>query len=213
MSDNQNATNRRISTPADIGGLAFDAAGLIPVVSQDVETGAVLMVAWSNREALERTLQSGQMHYWSRSREELWRKGATSGNTQTLVSLHGDCDGDTLLARVTSAGPACHTGEETCFGEGAAQSVSDVLGELVRVIRARDRERPEGSYTTKLLEDENLRLKKLGEEVAEVVAALARGDGSASEEAADLVYHLMVAIQAGEGDWAEVEEILARRRG
>lgn len=213
MSDSRSETDRGIRESADLEGVAFDANGLVPVVSQDAASGAVLMVAWANREALEHSLETGQMHFWSRSRGELWRKGETSGNTLALVSLHADCDGDTLLARVTPAGPACHTGDATCFGANATPGETHVLGALARVIRARNRERPEGSYTTRLLEDGNLRLKKLGEELAEVVAALARGDGDATEEAADLVYHLMVALEAGGTGWDEVEEILARRAG
>lgn len=213
MSESRGATDRRIRAPSELDSVAFDATGLVPVVSQNAESGMVLMVAWANRKALERTLETGQMHFWSRSREELWRKGETSGNTLALVSLHADCDSDTLLARVAPTGPACHTGETTCFGADVAPGSSDVLGTLARVIRARNRERPEGSYTTRLLEDANLRLKKLGEELAEVVAALARGDGNATEEAADLVYHLMVALEAGGTGWDEVEEILARRAG
>ena len=223
MTENQSRTDREIRSPADLEAISFDDNGLIPVVSQDADTGDVLMVAWANREALEETLATRIMHFWSRSRDALWKKGETSGNAQSLVSLHGDCDGDTLLALVKPLGPACHTGERTCFGEGAspereaadagATARSSVLHELSSIVEERDRERPEGSYTTRLLEDENLRLKKLGEEVSELIAALVRRDESASEEAADLVYHLVVALQGVGRSWAEVEDALARRRG
>jgi phosphoribosyl-AMP cyclohydrolase / phosphoribosyl-ATP pyrophosphohydrolase len=206
-------TDRRLREPGDLDALRFDERGLVPVVAQEVSTGDVLMVAWASREALERSLSTGDMHYWSRSRGELWRKGSSSGNVQTLVSLHADCDGDTLLARVRSAGPACHTGEATCFGvsEGDAPE-SRVLDELWEILGARDRERPEGSWTTRLLDDENLRLKKLGEETVELVTALVRGEPRATEEAADLVYHLMVALKGAGRDWNEVLEELAGRR-
>jgi len=215
-------TDRTLRSIDDLADLRFDDAGLLPVVAQDADDGAILMVAWANRDALAATLETGQVHFWSRSRGELWRKGETSGNTLTLVSLHADCDGDTLLALVRPAGPACHTGERTCFGEGARVSRTgeaggdaggrdasdapgpdvdtpdpDTFDRLDSVLRSRAVERPEGSYTTKLLGDENLRLKKLGEEAAELVAALAKGDRERSvEEAADLVYHLLVALRA-----------------
>jgi phosphoribosyl-AMP cyclohydrolase / phosphoribosyl-ATP pyrophosphohydrolase len=204
-------TDRTILTPAALDTLRFDDRGLVPVVAQDAASGAVLMVAWATREALEATLLTGAMHYWSRSRGELWRKGATSGHVQTLVSLHGDCDGDTLLARVRQEGPACHTGEATCFG-AVEPAPGGVLRELWSVLEERDRDRPEGSWTTRLLEDENLRLKKLGEETVELVTALVRDEPRAAEEAADLVYHLMVALRGAGRDWAEVEDELRKRR-
>jgi phosphoribosyl-ATP pyrophosphohydrolase/phosphoribosyl-AMP cyclohydrolase len=211
--------DRRIRDVSDLAGLAFDEHGLLPVVVQDASSGQVLMVAWSSREALEATLTTNTTHFWSRSRRALWKKGETSGNTQALVSLHSDCDGDTLLAKVTPAGPACHTGEATCFGldsgpAAAPEHESDsVLGALWAVIGARDRDRPEGSYTARLLESENLRLKKLGEELAELVSALARGDRAVSGEAADLIYHLMVALRGAGVEWREVERELDARRG
>ena len=189
-------TDRRIGSPDALGDIRFDADGLVPVVAQDAESGEVLMVAWANRDALERTLDTGYAHFWSRSRAELWKKGETSGNVLEFVSLHADCDGDTLLALVRPAGPACHTGETTCFGAGA-RSEGDALARLDAVLASRAEARPAGSYTTRLLDDENLRLKKLGEETAELVTALARGDAAgAREEAADLVYHLLVALRA-----------------
>lgn len=197
-------TDRTLRTPADLDALDFEKLdGLVPVVAQDAATGAVLMVAFANRDTLERSIESGRMHYWSRSRSELWRKGDTSGHVQHVVSLHGDCDADTVLAIVRQEGAACHTGERTCFGEGAepagaaAADNGSVLDRLDAILAARAAERPEGSYTVKLLTDENLRLKKLGEECAELVTALAKGEADRiPEEAADLVYHVLVAARA-----------------
>lgn len=216
-------TDRRVAED-DLDDLRFDQNGLLPVVAQDADTGAVLMVAWANREAVEATLERGEVHFWSRSRSELWRKGGTSGNVLTLVSLHADCDGDTLLALVRPAGPACHTGETTCFGAGAAPTGSpsdpptpgedraDALDRLDAVLRRRAEERPDGSYTVRLLDDDNLRLKKLGEETAELITALARGeDGSSVEEAADLVYHVLVALRAEGIGLDELRAALTRR--
>ncbi len=219
MTKGANLTDRRIRTLGEMEGLTFHEDGLLPVVAQDADTREVLTVAWANRAALGRTLESGQMHYWSRSRQELWHKGATSGNTQSVVSLHADCDADTVLALVRPRGPACHTDERTCFGklspeeegrgepptsaeapgrapEGEAAPES-VLPALWSVLESRARELPEGSYTARLLRDENLRLKKLGEETAELILALGRGEGEgAASEAADLLYHLLVALLA-----------------
>jgi phosphoribosyl-ATP pyrophosphohydrolase/phosphoribosyl-AMP cyclohydrolase len=213
-------TDRAVRTPEDVAALSFNADGLLPVVAQDAGSGAVLMVAWANREAVEATLETDQLHFWSRSRGELWRKGETSGNTLTLVSLHADCDGDTLLAVVRPGGPACHTGERTCFGEGAGPAEGGrrrsrgVLDRLEAVLRSRAAQRPKGSYTTKLLDDENLRLKKLGEESAELVAALAKGDRDRSvQEAADLLYHLLVALRAEEVGLDDVRAALDARAG
>ena len=207
-------TDRALRDPSDLDGLGYDADGLVPVVSQDIHSGLVLMLAWADRTALERSLETGQMHFWSRSRQELWRKGATSGNILNVRSLHADCDGDAVLARVEPQGPACHTNETTCFGEGAAPgSVGDALDQLDGIIRDRAQTLPEGSYTTRLLTDENLRLKKLGEEMVEVVLAAARGERERiAEEAADLVYHLLAALRAAGSSWQEVRDELARRR-
>ncbi|MEQ1856518.1 MAG: bifunctional phosphoribosyl-AMP cyclohydrolase/phosphoribosyl-ATP diphosphatase HisIE [Longimicrobiales bacterium] len=209
-------SDRTISTTRDLDALAFGTGtgtsdALLPVVVQDAATGEVLMVAFTNRAALEKTLATGQMHFWSRRRNELWRKGETSGNTLAVVSLHADCDADTVLARVRPAGPTCHTGERTCFGDGADVAVS-ALARLDRTLQARQVERPAGSYTVKLLDNTNLRLKKLGEESAELVAALAVGDtGRATEEAADLVYHVVVALRAAGVDVNALLEELDRR--
>ncbi len=183
--------------------------GLVTVVTQDAVTGAVLMVAHMDREALERTLESGEMHYRSRSRGA-WHKGETSGNVQRVVSLARDCDGDALLARVTPAGPACHTGEPTCFGSATN---GDALSELATVIAERAGSTPDGaSYTQRLLSDRNLRLKKLGEEVAELIVALTDGDRSRiAEEVADAVYHALVAAQASGVTLDDVRRVLANR--
>jgi len=201
-------TNRRITALEDLDGLAFQTAdGLIPVVAQDARSGAVLMVAWASRDALEQTVEIGVVHFWSRSRGTLWKKGESSGNVLEVRSLHADCDGDTVLALVHPAGPVCHTGDRTCFGQGAsvpaAERVGDpsdgieTLSRLNATLAARADERPAGSYTVKLLDDLNLRLKKLGEETAELVAALAVGDAErATDEAADLLYHTLVALRA-----------------
>lgn len=216
-------TDRRIAAPADLDALAFDAAGLLPVVAQDAAAGTVLMVAWANREALERTLASGRVHFWSRSRGALWMKGETSGNLLDVVALHADCDGDTVLARVRPAGPACHTGEWSCFGVGAVTGPDaadaadaadpDPLRTLWTTLQERAARRPEGSYTARLLDDPNLRIKKVGEEAAELIQAVVQGEAArAAEEVADLWYHTLVALLAVGGSYDDVVRELRRRR-
>lgn len=201
-------TDRRIESPAQLDTLRFDGDGLLPVVAHDARDGRVLMLAWANREALEQTLATGQVHFWSRSRGQLWLKGETSGNVLHLVSLHSDCDGDTVLARVHPAGPACHTLEPTCFGA----ATSPTLAQLWETLQARASERPEGSYTVRLLDDPNLRIKKLGEETAELIQALVQNDGPrATEEAADLLYHTLVALLANGIDLADLLRELDQR--
>jgi phosphoribosyl-ATP pyrophosphohydrolase/phosphoribosyl-AMP cyclohydrolase len=194
----------------DLDSLDFSKGnGLVTVVTQDASSGAVLMVAAADREALVRTIASGEMHYRSRSRGA-WHKGATSGNVQRVVSLTADCDGDAVLARVTPAGPACHTGSATCFGEG----IGDALDRLDATIAARAAAgAPAGSgRTQRLLADRNLRLKKIGEEASELVTACADGDATrATEECADLLYHALVALHAAGGSLGGVREVLARR--
>jgi phosphoribosyl-AMP cyclohydrolase / phosphoribosyl-ATP pyrophosphohydrolase len=181
--------------------------GLVPVVTQDSLTGEVLMVAFTDAEALRRTVETGLMHYHSR-RRGLWKKGETSGHTQTVVSLQLDCDQDCILARVKAAGPACHNGTPSCF----LSPQGDVVSELVATIEARAKQPSAESYTAKLLANRNLRLKKLGEEAAELVLALADGDkANIAEEAADLTYHLLVAIQAAGVSFDAVRQVLARR--
>lgn len=202
----------------DLDALNFDKGnGTLTVIAQDAATGVVLMVAAADREALERTVATGEMHYRSRTRG-LWHKGATSGNVQCVVSLTPDCDGDAVLARVTPAGPACHTGAVSCFGEAAL--TPDALAVLDATIAARAAV-PTGvpadvgatpSYTRRLLADRNLRLKKIGEEAAELVTACADGDLSrAREEVADLFYHALVALRAVGGSLSGVHDVLAGR--
>lgn len=214
-------SDRSIQSPDDLDSIDFaKGGGFVPVVVQDAASLEVRMVGWANRQAAEATLATGTVHFWSRSRGELWRKGETSGNALELESLHADCDGDTVLARVTPSGPTCHTGERSCFGEveveadEAGGGSSSALERLDATLSARQAERPEGSYTVRLLDDPNLRLKKLGEESAELVAALATADaGRAVEEAADLLYHTVVALRAeGVGIPALLAE-LERRAG
>jgi len=198
----------------DLDSLDFaKGGGLVTVVTQDASSGAVLMVAHADREALDRTRAAGEMHYRSRSRGP-WHKGATSGNVQAVVSLSADCDGDAVLARVRPAGPACHTGEISCFGAealaaGALESLDRTIAERAGGADAPG-ERP--SYTRRLLGDRNLRLKKIGEEAAELVTALADGERSRiAEEAADLLYHLMVGLAGAGLSLADVRAVLERR--
>ena len=198
--------------------IRFDDRGLVPVIAQDATTNAVLTLAYANREAVEKTLSSGEAHYYSRSRGELWRKGETSGNTQRVVEVRLDCDADALLYRVEPRGPACHTGEETCFFttvEGAGVALADgespdlgpMVERLAATIAQRHREMPEGSYTAKLLGEGKERVaQKFGEEAVEVVVA-ALAEERLAEEAADLVYHLLVLLEErglGTGDVARV---------
>jgi phosphoribosyl-ATP pyrophosphohydrolase/phosphoribosyl-AMP cyclohydrolase len=194
--------------------------GLVTVVTQDADSGAVLMVAFADREALERTIATGEMHYRSRTRG-LWHKGATSGNVQRVLSLDVDCDGDAILARVHSDGPACHTGSRSCFGERAL--AADALSALAATIEVRARSASTSdsadasgkpSYTRRLLDDRNLRLKKIGEESAELVTACADGDAPrAVEESADLIFHILVALRAAGGSLDDVRRTLAARVG
>lgn len=205
-----------------INELKFDDQGLLPVVVQDVATGAVLMLAWANREAVERTLATGQVWFWSRSRQSLWRKGETSGNTLTMIEALPDCDGDTLLIRALPAGPACHRGTRTCFEPNPAHLE---LGWLAEILRSRAGADPETSYTARLLAGGIERVaQKVGEEGVETALAAvsldARGDEGRGVrraafvgEAADLLYHLLVLLQASDVEPDEVVRELARRHG
>ena len=204
----------------------FNEQGLVPAIAQHHQTCRVLMVAWMNREALERTVATGEVHYWSRSRQELWHKGATSGHIQTLHSLRYDCDADVLLLTIEQRGDvACHTGARSCFydeglhptagGAQAAPPPADVCTELMRVIEGR-RDCPEpGSYTNRLLEGgDNRILKKIGEESAEFVMACKDGDpAEMAGEAADILFHLQVALAHHGVSWRQVQRVLASRRG
>ncbi|HEV2852907.1 MAG TPA: bifunctional phosphoribosyl-AMP cyclohydrolase/phosphoribosyl-ATP diphosphatase HisIE [Thermoanaerobaculia bacterium] len=206
----------------NVDELRFDDRGLIPVVVQDVGSGAVLMLAYANREAVERTLETGQAHFWSRSRRSLWRKGETSGNTLAVVDVTPDCDGDALLVRARPAGPACHRGTRSCFEPNAARLE---LGWLAAVLEARRGADPETSYTARLLARGIERIaQKVGEEGVETaiaaVSASARGAGENDErrqalvgEAADLLYHLLVLLEASAVDPAEIGNELLRRHG
>ena len=189
-----------MSARLDLDAVRFDKdAGTVIVVAQDAVTGRVLMVANADREALERTIETGEMHYRSRSRG-LWRKGATSGNVQRVASLALDCDGDTVLARVVAAGPACHTGAVSCFDDSVAPNVWSALAATIALRHSAAKEESGAggeSYTRELLADRNLRLKKIGEESAELLTACADGDAARCEqEAADLIYHVGVALEA-----------------
>jgi phosphoribosyl-ATP pyrophosphohydrolase/phosphoribosyl-AMP cyclohydrolase len=203
--------------------IRWDERGLVPAIVQDVHTGEVLMLAYMNEAALELTRSSGETWFWSRSRRELWHKGATSGNTQRVIDLWYDCDADTLLVRVEPAGPACHTGQRSCFyrridtaqeGPGGTAG-GDILSKLEAIIQDRKQNPKPGSYTCQLLDGGPARqLKKMGEEAVEViVAAEYEGDDRLIYEAADLIYHLLVLLAARELSWADVKAELARRFG
>ncbi len=196
----------------DMEILKFDERGLIPAVVQDASTREVLTLAYMNRESLARTLETGQTWFWSRSRNELWHKGATSGNTQDVVSLSSDCDNDAIVVLVKPAGPACHTGATSCFE--VKQDLNGLLAQLYELIETRERDRPEGSYTTYLF-DKGLDkiLKKVGEESAETIIAAKNDDRKLlAAEVSDLVYHLLVLLVARGVSLDEVREELASRR-
>lgn len=204
----------------------FDDGGLVPVVAQDVATGDVLTLAYANREAVEKTLATGEAHFYSRSRQELWRKGETSGNTQKVVEVRLDCDGDALLYKVEPRGPACHTGESSCFfrtmageGVGLATERADgvTLGTMVErlagIIAQRHAEMPGESYTAGLIRRGPERVaQKVGEEAVEVVIAALRDDRIA-EETADLVYHLLVLLEERGVGTERVAGVLRDRHG
>ncbi len=198
----------------DLDALDFaKGGGLVAVVTQDANTGVVLMTAYADREALAATLRTGEMHYRSRSRG-LWHKGATSGNVQRVLSLTADCDADAVLALVHPAGPACHHETTSCFHPVA--EAAEVFTRLDATISARmnDQAGASPSYTRKLLSDRNLRLKKLGEEAVELATACVELDVErAHEEAADLIYHVMVAVRAAGGSLDGIRAILAQRAG
>ena len=187
----------------------------MPCVVQDARTGEVLTLAYMNREALERTRASGETWFWSRSRAELWHKGETSGNVQRVRELRWDCDADAVLALVEPAGPACHTGERTCFHNGELEPVAaEALAALERTIEQRREERPEGSYTVELLADPGRLGEKVREEAGEVSRAAAEeGDERVAAEAADVLYHLGVLLASrGLGFADAFAELNGRRR-
>jgi phosphoribosyl-ATP pyrophosphohydrolase/phosphoribosyl-AMP cyclohydrolase len=198
--------------------IAFDERGLVPCITQDWSTGEVLTLAYMNREALDRTLESGEMHFWSRSRDELWRKGETSGNVQRLRSLRYDCDADALLALVEPAGPACHTGERTCFYrtlETEAVAPHEALPALGRTLVQRREDLPEGSYSAELFRAGPERIGAKIEEEAEETARAGReeSDERLRAESADLLYHLGVLLHARRLSYSDALEELARRMG
>lgn len=203
-------------TPDDV---KWDAQGLAPAIVQDAQSGEVLMLAWMNRESLSRTLETGLATFWSRSRGELWVKGATSGNKQEVRAVRLDCDRDAILLRVDPHGPACHTGARSCFLASeplldAAPSPGETLAGLERVLRGRREAPPEGSYTARLFADEALRHKKVGEEAAELVVASLRGKKEEiAHEAADLLYHALVLLQAHGMGLSDIAAVLRSREG
>jgi phosphoribosyl-ATP pyrophosphohydrolase/phosphoribosyl-AMP cyclohydrolase len=194
--------------------IRFDAQGLVPVVVQDWRSGEVLTLAYANAEAVARTRETGELHLWSRSRQELWHKGATSGNTQAVKALRVDCDGDALLALVEPAGPACHTGARTCFFTGDLEPPAphEVLPALERTLTARQAERPAGSYTVALLDDPARIGEKVEEEAEEVVrAAREETDDRVDNEAADVLYHLLVLLRSRGRSLADATDVLSTR--
>ncbi len=197
--------------------LTFDERGLVPCVAQDFASGEVLTLAYANEESLRLTLETGELHFYSRSREEIWRKGETSGNVLRLRQLRYDCDGDAIVALVEPTGPACHTGERSCFFralEGEPEPVAhEALATLERTLRSRAAERPEGSYTVELLDDPKLIGEKVEEEAEEVVrAGREESDERVAEEAADLLYHLSVLLASRGVPQSAVMEVLNGRR-
>jgi phosphoribosyl-AMP cyclohydrolase / phosphoribosyl-ATP pyrophosphohydrolase len=188
--------------------------GLVPAIVQDARTKQVLMVGFMNREAAEKTLADKRVTFWSRTKQRLWQKGETSGNFLDVVSVHPDCDHDSLLIYANPRGPVCHTGTYTCFGESEISGVSDILVELESVIAERKRTMPENSYTTKLFNEGITRIaQKVGEEGVEVViASLTQNDERLAEESADLLYHVMVLLQERGMSVRDVLNELQRRR-
>jgi phosphoribosyl-AMP cyclohydrolase / phosphoribosyl-ATP pyrophosphohydrolase len=197
-----------------VEAIHFDEKGLAPCVVQDARTGEVLTLAYMNREALERTRASGETWFWSRSREGLWHKGETSGNVQRVRELRWDCDADAILALVEPAGPACHTGERTCFHNGNLEPLpGEALGALERTIVQRRAERPVGSYTAELLDDPERIGDKMREEADEVArAAGEEADERVAAEAADVLYHLAVLLASRGLSFTDAFAELNRRR-
>jgi phosphoribosyl-ATP pyrophosphohydrolase/phosphoribosyl-AMP cyclohydrolase len=211
------------------GEIEFDQRGLAPCVVQDWTTGEILMLAYVSAESLEMTLETGDLHFHSRSRDELWKKGESSGSFMHLRQLRYDCDGDALVAMVDPAGPACHTGQRSCFYREVLGSASarkdappapgepfpvtyEALSALERTLRGRAVERPDGSYTVKLLDDHTLIGKKVEEEAEEVIrAAREESNERVAEEAADLLYHLSVLLVSRGVSQAAVMEVLNDR--
>jgi phosphoribosyl-ATP pyrophosphohydrolase/phosphoribosyl-AMP cyclohydrolase len=195
--------------------IVYDERGLVPCIVQDWSSGEVLTLAYMNALALERTRATGELHLWSRSRGELWHKGATSGNTQAVRALRLDCDGDAVLALVEPAGPACHTGERTCFHRGELEPAAphEVLPALERTLEQRAMERPAGSYTVALLDDPPRIGEKVMEEAEEVArAAREESDERLDEESADVIYHLLVLLHSRGRRLRDAERVLDASR-
>ena len=195
--------------------IVYDERGLVPCVVQDWHSGEVLTLAYMNALALERTRATGELHLWSRSRSVLWHKGESSGNTQALRALRIDCDGDAVLALVEPAGPACHTGERSCFHRGGLEPPAphEALPALERTLDSRARERPAGSYTVVLLDDPPSIGEKVMEEAEEAArAAREESDERVDEEAADVLYHLLVLLHGRGRRLADAEQVLSARR-
>jgi phosphoribosyl-AMP cyclohydrolase / phosphoribosyl-ATP pyrophosphohydrolase len=187
--------------------------GLVPAVVQDFNTRQVLMVGFMNKEALEKTLADKKVTFWSRTKKRLWQKGETSGNFLEFVSMQTDCDNDSVLIRAIPHGPVCHTNQFTCFGEDQIKDAGGVLGKLEEIIRERQRTMPEGSYTSKLFKDGTQRIaQKVGEEGVEVaIAAVLEDKKRFTEEAADLVYHLLVLLRQQGMSLSDISEELRKR--
>ncbi len=205
-------------TEFNIQSIQFNEQGLVPVVVQHAQTKEVLTVAYMNQESLEKTIATKETWFYSRSRKELWNKGATSGNKQQVISIRTDCDQDALVVEVIPRGPACHTGETTCFHQDVLTPDEKVgsfgiLADLVQVIQEREKTMPEGAYTTYLFEKGVDKIgKKIGEEATEVVIAAKNRDAQELQwEAADLLYHLLVLLQEQKVDLYEVLEVLQKR--
>ena len=210
------------TTPSIADALPFDAQGLVPAIVPGAATGQARMPGYMNREAIERTAQTGRLHFWSRSRGRLWMKGETSGNIHDVVELRADCDGDTLLVRVHAHGPTCHRGTETCFSDPPllssaepAHPSSAVVDEVASVVADRYANPTEGSYTSYLFAQGIDKIgKKVGEEAAEVIIAAKNGDPSAlASEVSDLIYHLLVLLRASGVEPDQVWDVLRTRRG
>ncbi len=199
----------------DDSEVQFDERGLVPCIMQDWRTGEVLTLAYMNAEALRLTRETGEIHFFSRARDELWHKGQTSGNTQLVKSIRYDCDADALLALVEPTGPACHTGERSCFHRGELEPGApyETLPVLERTLAERARTRPEGSYTARLLADPELVRAKVQEEAEEVTrASREESDERVAEEAADVIYHLAVLLRERGLTLADAERVLDGRR-
>lgn len=201
-----------------IDEVKFDEKGLVPAIVQDATTYEVLTLAYMNKESLEKTMETGETWFWSRSRQELWHKGATSGHTQKVVSMQFDCDKDAIVVKVEPSGAACHRGTTSCFdepfyGEDSASLPYSILQQLEQVIADREQNRPEGAYTTYLFEKGvDKILKKVGEEAAEVIIAAKNRDTEELQwEAADLLYHLLVLLREQGLALDDVLSVLARR--